>query len=61
MDQSKVARGSKSVPIKKYYDPTCVRCPRLAGFLDQVRAKHPTYECRPVSQFGLWNSPLLIV
>jgi len=61
MGQSNVARGAKSALIKKYYDPTCVRCPRLAGFLDQVRAKHPTYECRPVSQFGRWNSPLLIV
>ncbi|MBC8475749.1 MAG: hypothetical protein H8D52_00210, partial [Gammaproteobacteria bacterium] len=61
MSQSNVERGVKSTRIKAYYDPACVRCPRLTGFLDQVRMKHPTYECRPVSQFGCWNSPLLIV
>ena len=61
MSQSKVERAEKSARIKKYYDATCVRRPRLAGFLKHVRVKHPTYECRPVSQFGRWNSPLLIV
>ena len=61
MSQSKVERAEKSARIKKYYDAACVRCPRLVGFLKQVRAKHPTYQCRPVSQFGRWNSPLLIV
>ena len=61
MSESNLERGATSAPIKKYYDPTCVRCPRLAEFLGQVREKHPTYECRPVSQFGRWNSPLLIV
>jgi len=61
MSQSNAESGPKGASAEKYYDSTCVRCPRLAGFLDQVRVKHPTYECRPVAQFGRWNSPLLIV
>lgn len=39
----------------------CRRCPRLAGFLDQVRAEHPDYHALPVSSFGTAGSRLLIV
>jgi uracil-DNA glycosylase family 4 len=43
------------------FDPECRRCPRLAGFLDQVKAEHPDYHARPVPAFGDPNPRLLIV
>ncbi len=41
--------------------PNCRACPRLANFLDEVRAKHPDYHARPVLPFGVKNPRLLIV
>lgn len=43
------------------YDPTCRRCDRLAAFLDQVKAGHPEYFCKPVPPFGSTPAELLIV
>jgi len=43
------------------YDPECRRCPRLASFLDDVRAAHADYFCRPVPPFGDPNARLVIV
>ncbi len=43
------------------YDPDCRDCPRLAGFLDQVRDAHPDYFCKPVPPFGSDIASLLIV
>jgi len=43
------------------FNPHCRDCPRLAGFLDHVREKHPGYFARPVSAFGDANPKLLIV
>ena len=43
------------------FDPTCRRCPRLAGFLDTVQAEHPDYYCKPVPPFGDPAARLLIV
>jgi uracil-DNA glycosylase family 4 len=43
------------------YDPACRRCPRLAVFLDEVRAEHPGYWCRPVPPFGDPEARLLVV
>jgi uracil-DNA glycosylase family 4 len=43
------------------FDPTCRRCPRLAGFLDEGRARHPDYHCAPVAPFGDARPQLLIV
>jgi len=43
------------------YDPTCVRCPRLAAFLADVRTNHPTYWARPVPPFGARAPRILIV
>ena len=43
------------------YDPACRRCPRLAGFLDEVHAAHPTYWCRPVPPFGELDARFLLV
>jgi uracil-DNA glycosylase len=43
------------------YDASCRDCARLAGFLDDVRAAHPHYWCRPVAPFGATDAPLVIV
>lgn len=43
------------------FDPACRRCPRLARFLDEVRARHPGYHCRPVAPFGSARHRLLVV
>ena len=43
------------------YDASCRDCPRLAGFLDEVRAAHPGYWCRPVAPFGAADAPFVIV
>ena len=39
----------------------CRDCPRLAGFLDEVRHDHPAYHARPVAPFGAAQPRLLIV
>lgn len=43
------------------FDPACRRCPRLAGFLAEGRARHPGYHCAPVAPFGDPAPRLLIV
>ena len=43
------------------FDINCRACPRLATFLDEVHAKHPTYHARPVPAFGASKPTLLIV
>jgi uracil-DNA glycosylase len=43
------------------FDPACRRCPRLAAFLDAVKAEHPTYYCLPVAPFGDPEARLIIV
>ena len=43
------------------FSPECRACPRLAGFLDEVRGKYPTYHARPVAPFGDRRARLLIV
>ncbi len=43
------------------FDTGCRKCPRLAGFLGEVRAKHPGYFSRPVPSFGDPEARLLIV
>jgi uracil-DNA glycosylase family 4 len=43
------------------HDPDCRRCERLARFLDQARAAHPAYHCRPVPPFGAEDATLVIV
>lgn len=39
----------------------CTDCPRLAGFLAEVRSRHPDYHARPVAPFGDAQARLLIV
>ena len=53
-------RGAAVFPIA-IYDPECRRCARLAHYLDQVHAKHPTYHCQPVAPFGAMDASLVIV
>ncbi len=43
------------------FEPACRRCSRLARFLDDVRAAHPDYYCRPVEPFGQPLHRLLVV
>ncbi len=43
------------------FDADCRACPRLAQFLDGVRASHPDYHARPVAPFGDPSPRLLIV
>ena len=53
--------GQDSVARTPAYDPDCRRCPRLANFLDEVKAAHPTYWARPVPSFGDADAAFLIV
>ena len=46
---------------KTLFDPDCRRCPRLASFLDGVKADYPDYHARPVPAFGDPGARLLIV
>lgn len=43
------------------FDSGCRRCPRLAGFLDDVRTRHPDYYAKPVPPFGDAAPRLFIV
>jgi uracil-DNA glycosylase len=43
------------------FSTACRRCPRLAGFLGDVRRKHPDYHARPVPSFGEDRPRLLVV
>lgn len=43
------------------FDLDCVACPRLAGFLAEVRDAHPDYHARPVAPFGDPDARLLVV
>lgn len=47
--------------IDATFDINCRKCGRLANFLDQVKAQHPDYFCKPVPAFGDANAHLLIV
>ncbi|MCC6534577.1 MAG: uracil-DNA glycosylase [Burkholderiales bacterium] len=52
---------SAAAPSHVPFDPECRRCPRLAGFLDAVKASHPEYHAHPVAPFGDRAARLLIV
>jgi uracil-DNA glycosylase family 4 len=43
------------------YRADCRDCPRLAAFLDEVKARHPGYFCKPVPPFGSADANLVIV
>jgi uracil-DNA glycosylase len=52
---------ARNSPVPRAFDPACVRCPRLAGFLDEVRRDHPGYHAAPVPSFGVERPRLLVV
>jgi uracil-DNA glycosylase family 4 len=43
------------------FDSRCRLCPRLAGFLDQVRIEHPDYHAAPVAPFGDPKARFIVV
>jgi len=43
------------------FDINCRQCERLAHFLDEIKAKYPSYFCKPVPAFGDANAKLVIV
>lgn len=43
------------------FDISCRRCPRLAAFLDESRARFPDYHSAPVAPFGADDARLVIV
>ncbi len=55
------ARAESGLPVDAAYDAGCRRCRRLAGFLDEVKARHPDYFCKPVPAFGDARARFLIV
>ena len=46
---------------KSSYDADCTRCPRLATFLEETRARYPDYWAHPVPSFGDEAARILIV
>ena len=55
-----LSRSSLTAPGAGF-DPGCQACPRLAGFLEDVRHEHPDYFAAPVPPFGDPAARLLIV
>jgi uracil-DNA glycosylase len=47
--------------MSSIFDADCRRCPRLAEFLDAVRAEEPDYYCRPVPPFGDPSARIVLV
>ncbi len=47
--------------MTEIYNEACRLCPRLAAFLDEVKAKHPDYFCKPVPPFGSDKAAVLVV
>lgn len=47
--------------MAEIFDANCKRCPRLAGFLQQLRGEYPEYHNAPVPSFGNLDAALLIV
>jgi len=43
------------------FSADCRLCPRLAGFLDEVKIRQPDYHARPVPAFGDTSPKLLII
>lgn len=43
------------------FDFNCRQCSRLAGFLDEVRLRYPSYHARPVPPFGDSKAEFLVV
>jgi uracil-DNA glycosylase len=52
---------SLPAPLHSAPDRNCPLCPRLAGFRDEARARHPDWFNSPVPSFGDPNAALVIV
>jgi uracil-DNA glycosylase family 4 len=50
-----------AAPVFEEPPPDCPRCPRLAGFLRELRTRHPDWHNAPVRSFGALSARLLIV
>lgn len=50
-----------NIATQTTFDIECRLCPRLAGFLDQVKIQEPHYFAKPVPSFGDAKPKLLIV
>lgn len=61
LSEADAAPGPDCAARTPAYDPDCRRCPRLATFVDEVRAAHPDYWARPVPSFGAADARFLIV
>jgi len=55
------APGPSGSAETRPFQPDCRACPRLAGFLDEVKSDHPDYHAAPVAPFGPDDARLLIV
>ena len=40
---------------------TCRKCPRLVEYIDGIRAKYPSYWCKPVPGFGDENAAIMLL
>jgi uracil-DNA glycosylase family 4 len=48
-------------PMQTRFSVDCRECSRLAGFLDEVKARYPDYYARPVPAFGDVSPKVLII
>lgn len=58
-DAARPLCGTRSLSAASVLECRC--CPRLAGFLQEVRSRYPDYHARPVLPFGDTQARLLIV
>jgi uracil-DNA glycosylase family 4 len=56
-----MVRKTPAFQLPPIFDQDCRQCPRLSGFLDEVKADYPHYHARPVAPFGAVRPKLLVV
>src|SRR5687767_5654378 len=57
----RVTRAQSAALASDIYDPDCTRCPRLAGYLADIRQRYPDYWSRPVPSYGAAEPAILII
>lgn len=55
-----MSAAAEALP-SRVFDINCRDCPRLANFLDEVKANNPGYFCKPVPPFGDPDARFLVV